>query len=70
MTINENSSTSWIDFKFCALNKNVNISNKSLNDENVNVLNKLLNDIELFANNNNIESIKIWKNIELFISTN
>jgi hypothetical protein len=58
MTINENSSTSWVDFKLCASSENADVSNKSLND------------IELFANNNNNESIKIWKNIELFTSTN
>jgi hypothetical protein len=70
MTINENSNTSWVDFKLCAANENVDVSSKSSNDENVDVLSKSSNDIELFANDNNNESIKIWKNIDLFISTN
>jgi hypothetical protein len=57
MTINENSSTSWVDLKLCASNENVDVSSKSSND------------IELTANDNNNESIKIWKNIDLFTST-
>jgi hypothetical protein len=69
MTINENSSTSWIDLKLCASNENVNVLSKSSNDENADVSNKSSNDIELSANDNNNESIKIWKDIELFIST-
>jgi hypothetical protein len=68
--INENSSTSWIDFKLCASNKNIDVSSKLLNNENVDVSNKSSNDIELFANDNNNKSIKIWKNINLFTSTN
>jgi hypothetical protein len=56
-TINENSSTSCVDFKFCASNENVDVSSKSSID------------IKLSANDNNNESIKIWWNIELFTST-
>jgi hypothetical protein len=61
MTINENSSTLWIDFKLCASNENVDVSSKLSNNENVNISSKSSNDIELFANdnNNNNESIKI-----------
>ncbi len=70
MTINRNSSTSWINFKLCASNENVDVSNKLSNDENVDVSSKSSNDIELFANDNNNELIKIWKDIDLFISTN
>jgi hypothetical protein len=70
MTIIENSNTSWVNFKLCASNENVDVSNKSFNDENADVSNKSLNDIELSANDNNNESIKIWKDIDLFTSTN
>jgi hypothetical protein len=70
MTINENSSTSWIDLKLCASNENVDVSSKSSNDENIDVSSKSSNDIKLSANDNNNESIKIWKNIDLFTSTN
>ncbi len=46
-TFNENSSTSCVDFKFCAANENVDVSSKSSNDT------------KLFANDNNNESIEI-----------
>jgi hypothetical protein len=46
-TVNKNSNTSYVDFKFCALNENVDVSSKSLNDT------------KLSANDNNNESIKI-----------
>jgi hypothetical protein len=58
MTINKNSNTSWIDYKLCVSNEIIDVSSKSSND------------IELFVNDDNNKSIKIWKNIELFISTN
>jgi hypothetical protein len=57
MTIKKNSSTSWIDFKLCTSNENVDVSSKSSKD------------IELSANDNNNESIEIWKDINLFTST-
>ncbi len=53
-TVNENSSTLCVDFKFCALNENADVSSKSSND------------MKLSANDNNNKSIKIWWNIELF----
>ncbi len=43
---NKNLNTSCVDFKFCALNENVDVSSK------------LLNDMKLSANDNNNESIK------------